>query len=42
MYRIDSSSGSAKVNKLKMPFYTETGQYIRKPEAYANTGAPMF
>ena len=25
-----------------MRYYTETGQYIRNPEAYANTGAPMF
>ena len=25
-----------------MPYYTESGQYIRNPEAYANTGAPMF
>ena len=25
-----------------MRYYTETGQYIRKPEAYAETGAPMF
>ncbi len=25
-----------------MAYYTETGQYIRNPVAYAQTGAPMF
>ncbi len=25
-----------------MPYYTERGQYIRNPSAYAHTGAPMY
>ena len=25
-----------------MPYYTERGEYIRNPSAYAQTGAPMY
>ena len=25
-----------------MPYYTESGNYIYNPEAYASTGAPMY